>query len=138
MAKEQLKEQLWTKWQGSTLPAPWDKAEPGRPMVMSHRAGGNEAPENTLAALRHAEKAGSRVMQMDILPTVDGIPVVFHDINMRRATGVDIDIREASHNIFLQSDIHSSWFQIILCRLGFSRSSLAHSSSKYTYKSSCS
>lgn len=29
---------------------------------MSHRAGGNEAPENTLAALRSAEEAGSRVM----------------------------------------------------------------------------
>ena len=135
MAKEQLKEQLWTKWQGSTLPAPWDKAEPGRPMGMSHRAGGNEAPENTLAALRHAEKAGSRVMQMDILPTVDGIPVVFHDINMRRATGVDIDIREASRNSSLQSDIQFSWFQFIPCRLG-SRSMLAHSSSSHTYKSS--
>ncbi|CAL5218532.1 g220 [Coccomyxa viridis] len=61
---------------------------------MSHRAGGNEAPENTLAALRHAESAGSRVMQMDILPTADGTPVVFHDVNMRRATGLDEDVRK--------------------------------------------
>ena len=106
MAGGELKEQLWTKWQGSKLPAPWDKAEPGRPMVMSHRAGGNEAPENTLAALRHAEDAGSRVMQMDVLPTADGIPVVFHDINMRRATGVDIDIREVSRDSPLRSDVH--------------------------------
>ena len=104
-----------------TLPPPWDGPHP---LVMSHRAGGNEAPENTLAALRSAEAAGSRVsaqmrahagfkkwelwcgivylkhgnvpqvMQMDVLPTLDGTPVIFHDINMKRATGQDIDIRQ--------------------------------------------
>ncbi|KAK9824148.1 hypothetical protein WJX72_008107 [[Myrmecia] bisecta] len=63
------------------------------PIVISHRAGGNEAPENTLAALRNAEKSGSRVMQMDILQTSDGVPVIFHDTNMKRATGVDVDIK---------------------------------------------
>ena len=34
-----------------------------------------------------------QVMQMDVLATADGTPVVFHDINMKRATGEDIDIR---------------------------------------------
>ena len=96
MPEESLKEPLQKGWCTTELPSPWDQAKPGRPMVMSHRAGGNEAPENTLAALRHAEKAGSIVMQMDILPTADGTPVVFHDINLKRATGVDEDIREAS------------------------------------------
>ena len=46
----------------SRLPAPWNEAVPGRPLVVSHRAGGNEAPENTLAALRSAEAAGSKVL----------------------------------------------------------------------------
>ena len=133
MAERQLKERLWTGWQGSNLPAPWDKAEPGRPMVMSHRAGGNEAPENTLAALRHAENVGSRVMQMDILPTADGIPVVFHDINMRRATGVDIDIREASCKTCCNYKIRFSWLQTIPCKSG-SRSHLTHFSSTRTYR----
>ena len=35
-------------------------------------------------------------MQMDVLPTADGTPVVFHDINMKRATGLDEDIRKVS------------------------------------------
>ena len=35
-----------------------------------------------------------QVMQMDVLPTLDGTPVIFHDINMKRATGQDIDIRQ--------------------------------------------
>lgn len=59
------------------------------PLIVSHRAGGNEAPENTIAALRAARKAGSLIMQMDILPTEDGAPVVFHDKQLKRATGVD-------------------------------------------------
>ena len=59
------------------------------PLIVSHRAGGNEAPENTIAALRAARKAGSRVVQMDILPTEDGVPVVFHDKQLKRATGID-------------------------------------------------
>ena len=96
MPKEDLEQPLQKAWDARSLPPPWNEARPGRPLVMSHRAGGNEAPENTLAALRHAELAGSNVMQMDILPTADGIPVVFHDINMKRATGVDEDIRKAS------------------------------------------
>ena len=96
MPKEDLEQPLQKGWGITFLPPPWDTARPGRPLVMSHRAGGNEAPENTLAALRHAESVGSRVMQMDILSTADGTPVVFHDINMKRATGLDEDIRQAS------------------------------------------
>ena len=42
------------------LPAPWNEARPGRPLVVGHRAGGNEAPENTLAALHSAEAAGCK------------------------------------------------------------------------------
>ena len=109
----------------SRLPAPWNEARPGRPLVVSHRAGGNEAPENTLAALRSAEAAGSKVpveaaaiasrpelhlviwaseadapcyqvMQMDILPTSEGTPVIFHDTSLLRACGVDADIRQVA------------------------------------------
>ena len=70
------------------LPGLWrDTAR--SPLIVSHRAGGNEAPENTIAALRAAQKAGSRVMQMDVLLSEDGIPVVFHDKQLKRATGVD-------------------------------------------------
>ena len=36
----------------------------------------------------------TQVMQMDVLATADGTPVVFHDLNMKRATGTDIDIRQ--------------------------------------------
>lgn len=35
-----------------------------------------------------------QVMQMDILPTLEGVPVIFHDLNLKRATGLDADIRQ--------------------------------------------
>ncbi len=73
------------------LSGPW-RDTGSLPLIVSHRAGGNEAPENTIAAVRAARKAGSRVMQMDILPTEDGIPVIFHDKQLKRATGVDKNI----------------------------------------------
>lgn len=37
---------------------------------------------------------------MDILPTADGTPVVFHDLNMKRATGLDADIRQVLAHSF--------------------------------------
>lgn len=92
MVAESLTEPLYAQ-AAAGLPAPWSGPTP---VVMAHRAGGNEAPENTLAALRQAEAFGCRVMQMDVLPTLDGTPVVFHDINLNRATGVDRDIRKVS------------------------------------------
>ena len=36
-----------------------------------------------------------QVMQMDILPTREGTPVIFHDTSLKRATGIDKDIRQA-------------------------------------------
>jgi hypothetical protein len=37
-----------------------------------------------------------QVMQMDVLQTADGTPVVYHDPNMLRGTGVDIAIKDVS------------------------------------------
>jgi glycerophosphoryl diester phosphodiesterase len=36
---------------------------------------------------------------MDILPTKDGTPVVFHDISLKRATGVTADIRQVRRGL---------------------------------------
>lgn len=46
-----------------------------------------------------------QVMQMDILPTAEGTPVIFHDLNMKRATGLDADIRQVCQMRKLSSKI---------------------------------
>ncbi len=36
-------------------------------------------------------------MQMDILPTSEGTPVIFHDTSLLRACGVDADIQQVTN-----------------------------------------
>ena len=35
-----------------------------------------------------------QVLQVDVLQTSDGVPVIFHDLSLKRATGVDKNISE--------------------------------------------
>lgn len=65
------------------------------PLVAAHRAGAGEAPENTIAAVDRAAGA-AHLLQMDVLLTKDGVPVVFHDASLLRATGVDAKVADTS------------------------------------------
>ncbi|HET7379009.1 MAG TPA: glycerophosphodiester phosphodiesterase family protein [Gaiellales bacterium] len=70
-----------------------------RALVVAHRGGGAEAPENTLAAFRAAIAAGADAIEVDVLPSRDGHPVVHHDERLLRTAGVDaavwdLDLRE--------------------------------------------
>jgi glycerophosphoryl diester phosphodiesterase len=54
------------------------------PLVLAHRGGAREAPENTLAALRHAVASGADGVELDVRLSADGVPVVFHDEDLAR------------------------------------------------------
>lgn len=58
------------------------------PLIIAHRGASAEAPENTLAAFRRALASQADAIELDVHLTRDGIPVVFHDDNLRRLTGV--------------------------------------------------
>jgi glycerophosphoryl diester phosphodiesterase len=61
-----------------------------RPDIVAHRGGGGRAPENTLAAFRRAVDDGvSDAVEFDVQRTRDGIPIVFHDADLRRTTDVE-------------------------------------------------
>ena len=57
------------------------------PLIIAHRGASAEAPENTLAAFRRAVALKADAIELDVRVTRDGIPVVFHDDNLRRLTG---------------------------------------------------
>jgi len=57
--------------------------------VVAHRCGSAVAPENTLAALRTALREGAEAVEVDVLPSRDGHPVVHHDERLSRTAGVD-------------------------------------------------
>jgi len=54
--------------------------------VVAHRGFSGIAPENTLAALNAAQKAGADRVEFDVHLTADGIPVVIHDRKLDRTT----------------------------------------------------
>jgi glycerophosphoryl diester phosphodiesterase len=58
-------------------------------LPIAHRASHDRAagrPENSLAAMRAAIEAGYGI-EMDIQPSADGVPMVFHDYKLERLTG---------------------------------------------------
>ena len=57
------------------------------PLVIAHRGASAEKPENTLAAFRRALALGVDAIELDVRVTSEGVPVVFHDANLRRLTG---------------------------------------------------
>ena len=51
---------------------------------IAHRGGG--APENTLAAFRHAYAVGFRAFECDVQVSRDGIPFLLHDATLQRTS----------------------------------------------------
>lgn len=82
------------------MPPPAAPALPGvfRRLPFAHRALHDRKagrPENSPAAFRAAIAAGYGI-ECDIQPSADGVPMVFHDYDLRRLTGVPGHIRGRS------------------------------------------
>ncbi len=58
----------------------------GRPLVSAHRGDSANAPENTLAALEAAWRAGADMAEIDVQLTRDGQIVLMHDRTVDRTT----------------------------------------------------
>ena len=59
---------------------------PRTPLVLAHRGASAEAPENTLAAFRLALAQGADGVELDVILSADGVPVVIHDDTLDRTT----------------------------------------------------
>ncbi len=56
------------------------------PLIIAHRGGSHEVPENTMAAFRHAIDLGMKLVELDVQMTLDGELVVIHDETVDRTT----------------------------------------------------
>ena len=56
------------------------------PKVIAHRGSSGIAPENTLASLHLAGQQGIKWVEIDVMLSADGIPVIFHDNDLSRTT----------------------------------------------------
>lgn len=59
----------------------------GALLIAAHRAGHLEAPENSLAAVDEAVRAGADIVEIDVKVSADGVPFLMHDRTVTRTTG---------------------------------------------------
>ena len=59
-------------------------AVPPVPELIAHRGYALRYPENTLPAIAAALEAGARYVEIDVQLSADGVPVLFHDADLRR------------------------------------------------------
>lgn len=62
--------------------------------VYGHRGAAGEAPENTIAACRHALNRGAKFLEVDLRISADDQVVVIHDDNLQRTTGHSARVRD--------------------------------------------
>ncbi|XP_065670829.1 glycerophosphodiester phosphodiesterase 1 isoform X2 [Hydra vulgaris] len=72
------------------------------PVIIAHRAGKDQAPENTLLAIETAYKNGATAIEVDLCFTKDKVPVLLHDDTLDRTTNGTGLICKTSYKDVLQ------------------------------------
>lgn len=82
------------------------------PSVVGHRGSSGHRPEHTLAAYRHAIASGADEIELDLVPTADGVLIARHDAELSRTT--DIAQRpEFAHRVgtaLVDGETQRGWF----------------------------
>jgi len=79
--------------------------------IVAHRGASKDAPENTLASIELAIQQGANTIEFDVQMTKDFVPVLFHDVSIRRTTNVYAIVAMTSLTLEeLKSLDAGSWF----------------------------
>jgi len=79
------------------------------PRVIAHRGGGNQAPENTLAAIRTGAQCGFAGVEFDVMLSRDSVPVLIHDETLERTTNGRGEVSRTPWPALARLDA-GSWF----------------------------
>lgn len=77
--------------------------------VIAHRGAAAHAPENTLASFERAKALGAKMVEFDVMLSLDGVPVVIHDMSLERTTNGRGDVSGFTFEELSQFDA-GSWF----------------------------
>lgn len=77
--------------------------------LIAHRGASGHAPENTLVAVRRAMEMRAEMVEVDILLSKDGTPVLLHDSSLDRTTSGTGLVNEYTLSELKQFDA-GSWF----------------------------
>lgn len=64
------------------------------PHLIAHRGYAEKYPENSLLAMTHALECGACFLELDIQLSKDKVPVLLHDVNLKRVSGVSKSIHK--------------------------------------------
>ncbi|CAG9830582.1 unnamed protein product [Diabrotica balteata] len=73
--------------------------------TVAHRGAGLDAPENTIEAFKKCHEKGCDVIEIDVILTSDGVPVVFHDSNLERMADLNIVVKDMKYEDLAKIDI---------------------------------
>ncbi|MFD2204753.1 glycerophosphodiester phosphodiesterase family protein [Kiloniella antarctica] len=79
------------------------------PRVQAHRGAKGVRPENTMASLREALVQGASWTEFDVKLSKDGIPVLYHDQDLKRTSGLDGLVKDYTFDE-LQAIEAGAWF----------------------------
>lgn len=74
--------------------------------LVAHRGYQQQYPENSLLALRKALEHGALFIEVDVLFSADGIPVLYHDTLMQRLSGRESAVHLESADDLLATPLH--------------------------------
>ncbi|MGM0767264.1 MAG: glycerophosphodiester phosphodiesterase family protein [Pseudomonadota bacterium] len=77
--------------------------------ITAHRGSAFKAPENTLSAIKQAIDDGADYVEIDVQLTADGVPVLWHDSDMKRIFGLGERISETEFADIRDRDA-GTWF----------------------------
>lgn len=89
---------LFVRYLHNWRPDPWPINSFKLPDFQIHRGYWTEGlQENTLEAFREAAKRGYMMVELDVQLSKDGVPVVFHDDNLKRLAHRSDNVNDLSH-----------------------------------------
>jgi glycerophosphoryl diester phosphodiesterase len=81
------------------------------PLIIAHRGASAVAPENTLIAFKRALEAGADGVECDVRLARDDVPVLFHDLTLKRTALRDGKISELTSKELSKIRV-GSWFNL--------------------------
>lgn len=77
--------------------------------IIAHRGASAVAPENTLAAIARAADLGAQSVELDVMLSADGVPIIIHDTDLARTTDGTGPVAALSYEQLARLDA-GSWF----------------------------
>lgn len=86
------------------------------PLVFAHRGASAECPENTIDAFHRALQIGVAGIELDVRLAADGVPVVIHDVSLKRTHGREERVKELDSGTLGEQGVPSLLEVVTMCR----------------------